>query len=62
LVQALPAHALLSRHGHPAQLCLGVRRGDGQAFEAHAWVEDDERILIGDGPVERFSRLPLRSL
>ncbi len=62
LVQALAAHALLSRHGHSARLCLGVRRGEGQAFEAHAWVEDDEHILIGDGRGEQYSRLPLRAV
>jgi hypothetical protein len=58
LVRALAAQALLARRGHASQLRLGVTRGSGRAFEAHAWLERDGRVLIG-GPVEaRYVPLP----
>jgi hypothetical protein len=58
LVRALAAQALLARRGHASQLRLGVAGGPGRAFEAHAWLERDGRILIG-GPVEtRYVPLP----
>jgi hypothetical protein len=58
LVRALAAQALLARRGHASQLRLGVAGGSGRAFEAHAWLERDGRILIG-GPVEaRYVPLP----
>ena len=37
---------------------LGVAGGPGRAFEAHAWLEHEGRVLIG-GPVEaRYVPLP----
>jgi transglutaminase superfamily protein len=58
LVRALAAQALLARRGHASQLRLGVAGGSGRAFEAHAWLERDGRVLIG-GPVEaRYVPLP----
>ncbi len=58
LVRALAAQALLARRGHASQLRLGVTRGSGRAFEAHAWLERDGCVLIG-GPVEgRYMPLP----
>ena len=58
LVRALAAQALLGRHGHTSELRLGVAGGAGRAFEAHAWLEHDGRVLIG-GPVEaRYAPLP----
>ena len=58
LVRALAAQALLARRGHASELRLGVGGGSGRAFEAHAWLERDGRILIG-GPVEaRYVPLP----
>ena len=58
LVRALAARTLLARHGYSSALRLGVARGPDGAFQAHAWLERDERVLIG-GPVdERFARLP----
>ena len=58
LVRALAAQALLARRGYASQLRLGVAGGAGRAFEAHAWLERDGRVLIG-GPVEgRYVPLP----
>lgn len=58
LVRALAAQVLLARRGHASQLRLGVAGGGGRAFEAHAWLEQDGRVVIG-GPVEaRYMPLP----
>jgi hypothetical protein len=47
LVQALSAQLLLARHGHRSQLRIGVNRGPDGEFRAHAWVEVDDRIVVG---------------
>jgi len=58
LVRALAAQALLERRGYASQLRFGVAGGAGRAFEAHAWLERDGRVLIG-GPVqERYVPMP----
>ncbi|HZS33220.1 MAG TPA: lasso peptide biosynthesis B2 protein [Methylomirabilota bacterium] len=57
LVRALAGQILLARCGHASELRLGVA-GGGAAFEAHAWLEHDGRVLLG-GPVEgRYTPLP----
>lgn len=58
LVRALAAQGLFARHGYASQVRLGVARGPGRAFEAHAWLERDGQVLVG-GPVEaRYVPLP----
>ena len=48
LTQALVLRLLLQRRGFPpATLQIGVRRGRDGAFDAHAWLERDGRVLIG---------------
>ena len=56
LPQALAAEAILRRRGHPADLRLGVSRGD-DGVEAHAWVESYGRVIVGDGDLDRFEPL-----
>lgn len=58
LVRALAAQALLARYGHASELRLGVARGAGRAFEAHAWLEGNGQILIGGATQERYVPLP----
>ena len=51
LVQALAAAAMLRRRGLTCQLRIGVRtrgRAGGAPIDAHAWVECEGRIAIGD--------------
>jgi hypothetical protein len=57
LTQALAGQALLARHGHPARLYLGVARGDAGQFEAHAWLEAEGQVILGDGERARFTPL-----
>ena len=60
LTQALTAHCLLGRLGHPSKLEIGVARGKGGALEAHAWVEIRGETLIGSLPdLSRFSKFPM---
>lgn len=60
LAEALAAYALMSRHGQPTRLCVGVRRPDGgRGFEGHAWVEDE---AAPRGRADDFTRLPVETL
>src|SRR3989442_11741551 len=53
LVQALVAHTLLERHGHPASLRIGVDATGDRPFRAHAWVESRGRVIVGASGRER---------
>ena len=57
LTQALAAEVMLRRGGHRPQIHLGVARPDRAAFEAHAWLELDGRVLVGDHDLGRYTRL-----
>ena len=48
LTQALAAQLLLKHTGHQAHLRIGVAKGKDGRLEAHAWVESDGRIVVGD--------------
>jgi len=59
LQEALVGLLMLSRHGFPSQLQIGVRKGEQGQVEAHAWVENGGDIVIG-GPrsqIEEYSAL-----
>ena len=48
LPQALAAESLLVRDGYPVEFRIGVAKtADGQ-LEAHAWVESEGRLVVGD--------------
>ena len=57
LTQALAAQVLLTRHGYPAFVHLGVLRGKQEQFQAHAWVESEGRIVVGGEDLERYAPL-----
>lgn len=57
LANAIVGERLLGHHGHRAHIRLGVdTRGE---FEAHAWVEHSDEIVIGE--VEEHARFQLLS-
>jgi hypothetical protein len=56
LTQALAADVMLRRDGHRPQIHIGVSK-DRAAFEAHAWLELDGRVLVGDHDLGRYTRL-----
>lgn len=56
LSSALALQRLLARNGHDSELHIGVA-GSGGDFTAHAWLERDGRILIGEEEQHRYTRL-----
>lgn len=48
LVQALAAQILLARRGNPAFLCIGVARAESGKLTAHAWLESNGDVILGD--------------
>lgn len=58
LTQALAAQILLGRRGYVMELRLGVGRDEAGHFAAHAWLERDNRIVLGAAPVAQFTPLP----
>lgn len=61
LNRALAAQLLLGRRGQPADLRIGVARGAGGEFKAHAWIESEGRVVLGGGR-EFSSFTPMPSL
>ncbi len=58
LTQALAGQVLLNRHDAPALLCIGVAKDEQGVFQAHAWVESQGRILMGNSPdLRRYTRV-----
>jgi len=62
LTQALVAKVLLARAGYDVQLRLGVMKDEQENFQAHAWVESEGRVLIGDNnQLSEYTSLPTTS-
>lgn len=57
LVQAMAGSLLCRRAGIAADVCIGVGHDPERGFEAHAWLESDGRILLGEDESERFTPL-----
>ncbi|MEN6553263.1 MAG: lasso peptide biosynthesis B2 protein [Methanobacterium sp.] len=47
LVQALAGHILFSKYGYSTLIKIGVLNEDG-FFEAHAWLEQDGNVVLGE--------------
>ncbi len=58
LEQALAAKITLGREGYPALVRIGVASGQGGQLRAHAWLESNGEIIIGDRGAESFRPLP----
>ncbi len=48
LARALATQVLLSQQGHTADLYIGVAKVEEKQLEAHAWVESQGQVVIGD--------------
>ena len=57
LPQALAAEFLLRSRGIPAELKIGVARGEAGRFQAHAWVESGGDVLIGKSETLEYAVL-----
>ncbi len=59
LARALTMQALLKQYSYAADLHVGVAKGDQGQLEAHAWVEAEGRVVIGQlNDLTRFVPLP----
>lgn len=57
LTQAVALHILLKRRGFPSRIQIGVAKEKGGPFEAHAWVESQGRVVIGNWELDRFTTM-----
>jgi hypothetical protein len=63
LAQALTAHFLICHYGYSPQLKIGFAKGEGGLIEAHAWVECQGQVVMGDSyDLPRFTTLPALSI
>ena len=51
LTRALTAQILLAWQNYPSNIKIGVSKCDGE-FEAHAWLEADDKIVLGESGTE----------
>jgi hypothetical protein len=59
LPQALVGHRLLRQKGFNVQLRIGVVKNPGGRLAAHAWLEVQGRVVLGDlRGLERFAAFP----
>jgi hypothetical protein len=58
LTQALAGQIFLGMHGYASQIRVGVAREEDGTFSAHAWLDVNGKVLIGDHGLERYTRLP----
>jgi len=57
LEQALTARLLLCREGYHSIVRIGIAAGNDR-FQAHAWLEHNGKIVVGNKAVEDFHPLP----
>ncbi len=48
LTQALAGWIMLTRHGTPSRVKIGVASPEQHAFSAHAWLECGGQVILGD--------------
>jgi hypothetical protein len=59
LCRALATQILLSRYGYAGSIRIGVAKSKHGKLEAHAWVESQGRIIIGDlRELSRYVSMP----
>ncbi|MGC2186482.1 MAG: lasso peptide biosynthesis B2 protein [Terriglobales bacterium] len=54
LTQAVVLHIMLRQEGLPSRIRIGVSKDRGH-FEAHAWVESQDQVVIGDSGLQRYT-------
>ncbi len=59
LTRALATQRVLRRHGREARLRLGVRKCGEHKLDAHAWLETDDGLYLGEASIrEAYKPLP----
>lgn len=59
LTRALTAHILLSKQNYCSNIKLGVNKDNNDRLNAHAWLEIDNKIVLGESNTEY---VPIRNL
>ena len=54
LVRAVAGEAMFLRARHPCQIKLGAAK-NGREFAAHAWLESEGAVVLGDFELDRYS-------
>jgi len=54
LVRALATGIMLKRFDYPSELKIGVMKPAGGGLEAHAWLESEGTVVIGDFRLDRY--------
>ncbi|MEH2154982.1 lasso peptide biosynthesis B2 protein [Nostoc sp.] len=58
LARALTCQVFMSRHGYTSNLCIGVAKGEEGELKAHAWLENQGQVVIGNVTnLSNFSQL-----
>lgn len=57
LTQAIACKFMLRQRGLPSLLYLGTKKDETGQFTAHAWLENENSILLGGGDSESFTVL-----
>ena len=57
LVQALTIQVLLLHEGYPANLQIGVAKGNKRELQAHAWVESEGKMINTGSEMEGYTLL-----
>jgi hypothetical protein len=57
LVQALAARSMLRRAGYASELHIGVLKGPERDFDAHAWLQCENRVVVGGSELRRYTPL-----
>ena len=54
LKKALVLHAMLTRRGFNSQLLIGAARAETGQLDAHAWLECQGKVLLGEATPGRY--------
>lgn len=57
LMRALATELLMRRAGYPCELRIGVSNSEPAGFKAHAWLESEGKILIGEFALGEYAAL-----
>jgi hypothetical protein len=57
LVRALASEYVLGRFGYRSELKIGVAKSAAGEFAAHAWLESEGRVVIGEFELDRYAAL-----
>jgi hypothetical protein len=57
LAQALTVQTLLAQEGIHSDLAIGVAREEKSGIKAHAWLEIDGRVIIGEQERDHYTQL-----